>query len=52
MHSVEHGIWREIVKNVKNEKYALQDLEYGDKSGQQKKNEKHTLSDLEYGKKH
>ena len=34
-HIIGHGIWREIVKNVKNEKYTLQDMEYS------KKNEKH-----------
>ena len=26
------GIWREMVKNMKNEKYTLQDLDYGDKT--------------------
>ena len=30
-HTVECGILRETVKNVKNEKYTQQDLEYGKK---------------------
>ena len=29
-----HGIWQEIVKNVKNEKCTLQDLEYVKKTDQ------------------
>ena len=29
-HIVERGKWRETVKNVKNEKYTLYDLEYGE----------------------
>ena len=25
-------IWRETIKNVKNEKYTLQDMDYGEKT--------------------
>ena len=28
------GIWRETLKNMKNEKCTLQDLEYGNKTDQ------------------
>ena len=31
-HTVGPGIWRETVKNVKYEKYTLQDLDYGEKT--------------------
>ena len=37
-------------ENVKNEKYTLYDLEYGEKT-ENLENETHTLQDLEYGKK-
>jgi hypothetical protein len=31
-HTVGHGIWREIVNNVKYEKYTLCDLYFGEKT--------------------
>ena len=31
-HNVGPGIWQETVKNVKNQKSTLQDLEYGEKA--------------------
>ena len=42
------------MKNVKNEKYTLQDLDYGQKTEKKKKveNEKLTWQELEYGEKH
>ena len=47
-------MWRETVKNVKNEKYTLWDLEYGEKTKKKKilENETQTLCDLPYGEKH
>ena len=30
-HIIGCGIWREIVKNLKNEKYTMQDMEYCEK---------------------
>ena len=36
------------VKDVKNEKCTLQDLEYGEKT-ENVENEKHTLQDVKYG---
>ena len=36
------GIWREILKNMENEKWALEDLEYGEKT-ENHGNQKHTL---------
>ena len=32
MHTVGPGIWRETVKDVKYEKYTLQDLDFGEKT--------------------
>ena len=41
------------MKNVKNEKYTLQDLDYGQKTEKKKvENEKLTWQELEYGEKH
>ena len=37
------GIWQEILKNVENEKYTLQDLEYGDKTEKRGKQETNTV---------
>ena len=37
------------LKNVKNEKYTLQDLEYGEKTEKKTENEKYTLQDVKYG---
>ena len=37
------GIWREIMKNVKNEKCTLQDLEYGKKTEKRGKRETHMI---------
>ena len=37
------GIWRETLKNGKNEKCTLQDLEYGKKTDQQGKLETHMV---------
>ena len=37
-------------ENVKNEKYTLQDLDYGKKTEKPGK-EKHTVQDVKYGKK-
>ena len=31
-HTVGRKIWQESLKNVKNEKYTLQDLDYGEKT--------------------
>ena len=42
MHTGGPGIWRETLKKVENEKFTLQDLEYGDKPGDLNKYEKHT----------
>ena len=42
MHILGPGIWREIVKNVENEKCTLQDLECG------KKTEKHEVRHKHY----
>ena len=35
-HTVEPGIWRETVKNMKNQKYTLYDIDYGSKNDQEK----------------
>ena len=43
---VGHGIWQEIVKNVKNEKCTLQDLEYGKKTDQLGKVENHLVGSV------
>ena len=43
MHTEGPEIWREIIKNVKNVKYALQDLEYGEKTDQQGKCDTNTV---------
>ena len=40
---VGYGIWQEIVKNVKNEKCTLQDLEYVTKTDQLGKVENHLV---------
>ena len=40
---VGYGIWQEIVKNVKNEKCTLQDLEYVKKTDQLGKVENHLV---------
>ena len=40
---VGHGIWQEIVKNVKIEKCTLQDLEYVKKTDQLRKVENHLV---------
>ena len=39
------------MKNVKSEKYTLQDLDYGKKPEKNVENETQTLYDLEYGEK-
>ena len=44
-------MWQETVKDAKNEKHTLQDLDYGQKT-ETLENETETLYDLEYGKKH
>ena len=44
------GIWRETLKNDKNDKCTLQDMTYGKNTDKQ--NEKLTWQELEYGKKH
>ena len=36
MHTVGPGVWEETLKNVENQKFTLQDMEYGTK-----KSEKH-----------
>ena len=62
------GLWKKKLKNVKNEKHTLQDLEYGEKTKTwttrnghcrtvatkltNEENEKLTWQDLEYGEKH
>ena len=51
MHTEGPGIWREILKNVKNEKYTLQVLDQGKKT-EKRGNEMQILFDLEYDKKH
>ena len=46
-------MWRETVKNVKNEKYTLWDIDSSEKSKKKKlENETQTLCDLPYGEKH
>ena len=46
-------MWQETVKNVKNEKYTLWDVDYVDKTKKKKlENETQTLCDLPYGEKH
>ena len=37
------GIWQETLKNVKNDKYTLQELAYGKKTNKRGKRDKHTL---------
>ena len=51
IHSVGPGLWQETVKNVKKEKYTLQDLYYRDKL-KNVPNQTQTLYDQEYGEKH
>ena len=50
MHSVEPEIWREIVKNVKYEKYTRCDLDFGEKL-KHVENETQSLYDMDYGEK-
>ena len=40
---VGNGIWRETLKNVKNEKCTLQDLAYGKKTNKRGKRDTHTV---------
>ena len=42
-HTVGHGIWRETLKNLKNEKCTLQELEYGKKTDKEEKCEKYLV---------
>ena len=51
IHTVVPGIWRETLKNVKNEYCTLQNLEYGKKTDQKGKSVIHMV-DLVYGEKH
>ena len=37
------GIWRETLKNMKNQNCTLQDLEYGEKTDQKAKSETHMV---------
>jgi hypothetical protein len=39
-HTIGPGIWRETLKNVKNEKCTLYELEYGKKTEKEEKCEK------------
>ena len=50
-HSISPGICQETVKNVNNEKYTLQHLDYGQRM-KNVENETKTQLDLEYGEKH
>ena len=49
-HTVGPGIGRETLKKVKNEKYTMYCLEYGEKT-EILENETHTQKDLENGEK-
>ena len=40
---VGHEIWRETLKNMKNEKCTMQDREYGRKTDQKEKSETHIV---------
>ena len=50
-HMVGCEIRLEKLKNMKNEKCTLQDLEYGEKTEHMEK-VKHMLQDMKYGRKH
>ena len=43
MHTVGPGKWQETVKNVKNEKCTLQDLDYGEKTEKRGKLDQHIV---------
>ena len=53
-HMIGRELWRETLKNMKNEKYSLQELQYG-KKVKIMENEKHPIDELknyEITKKH
>ena len=49
-HMIGRELWRETLKNMKNEKYSLQELQYG-KKVKIMENEKHTRQDVKHGEK-
>ena len=51
MNKVGPGIWRDTLKNVKNEKCTPWDLGYGEKP-EKRGNYTQAMCDLEYGEKH